>query len=81
MFLQPEVQYLGYIVSRDGITASPEKVEAVRLYPIPFIRLASLYRCLLHRFAEIAKPLTEQLRKDVQFMWDGRRQEPFEKLK
>jgi len=29
VFMQPQVQYLGYVVSRDGITASPDKVKAV----------------------------------------------------
>jgi hypothetical protein len=35
----------------------------------------------VHKFAEIAKPLTELLRKDVQFKWEGRQQAAFEKLK
>ena len=89
VFAQPRVQYLGYIVSRDGITASPEKVEAVRRYPVPrnakdvrsFLGLASFYRRLVHKFAEIAKPLTELLRRDVQFKWEGRQQAAIEKLK
>jgi hypothetical protein len=35
VFAQPRVQYLGYIVSRDSIEAAPDKVEAVRKYPVP----------------------------------------------
>ena len=35
VFAQAQVQYLGYVVSRDGITASPDKLEAVRRYPVP----------------------------------------------
>ena len=80
-FAQAEVQYLGYVVSRDGITASPDKLEAVQRYPVPknakdirsFLGLASFYRRLVPKFAEIAKPLTELIRKDVQFKW-GKRQ-------
>jgi len=34
-FAQPQVNYLGYVVSRDGVTASPDKVKAVRQYPVP----------------------------------------------
>jgi hypothetical protein len=34
-FAIPQVNYLGYVVSRDGVTASPEKVLAVRKYPVP----------------------------------------------
>jgi hypothetical protein len=29
------VQYLGNIISRDGISASPEKVKAVKNFPAP----------------------------------------------
>jgi hypothetical protein len=36
---------------------------------------------LVPKFAEIAKPLTELLRKDVQFKWEGRQQAAFEELK
>jgi hypothetical protein len=34
-FAQPQFQYLGYILSRDGVTTSPDKVEAVGRYPVP----------------------------------------------
>ena len=88
-FAQPKVQYLGYVVSRDGITASPDKVKAVRQYPIPrnvkdvrsYLGLVSFYRRLIPKFPEIAKPLTELTRKNVQFRWESRQQVAFGKLK
>jgi hypothetical protein len=71
-FALPQINYLGYAVSRDGVTASPEKVLAVRKYPVPknvkevtsFLGLASFYRRLVPRFAEMAKPMTHLIRKD-----------------
>ena len=30
VFAQPQVQYLGFILSEDGISASPDKIKAVR---------------------------------------------------
>jgi hypothetical protein len=71
------VQYLGYVISRDGIAPSPDKVRSVRDYPRPttvkeirsFIGLASFYRRLVPKFAEIAKQLTELMRKDEKFQW------------
>jgi len=88
-FAQPQVNYLGYVVSRDGVTASANKVKAVRQYPVPrnvkevrsFLGLASLYRRLFPKFAEIAKPLTQLIRKDVQFKWESSQQAGFDKLK
>ena len=52
VFAKSKVQYLGYVVSREGISASPDKVKAVREYPTPqsvkdvrsFLGLASFYR-------------------------------------
>ena len=80
---------MGYIVSQDGITASPDKVKAVRQYPVTknakvvrsFLGLASSYRRLVPKLAEWAKRLTELISKDVQFKWEGRQQAAFEKLK
>ena len=32
-FAQPQVEYLGYVVSRDGIRASPEKTRTLKNFP------------------------------------------------
>jgi hypothetical protein len=34
-FAQPQVEYLGYIVSRDEIRTSPDKTKAVKKFPGP----------------------------------------------
>jgi len=70
VFAKSKVQYFGYVVSREGISASPNKVKAVREYPTPksvkhvssFLGLASLYRRLIPKFADSAKLLTELTR-------------------
>jgi hypothetical protein len=88
-FAQPQVEYLGYIVSKEGIKASPGKTRAVREFPVPksateirsFLGLASFYRRLVPGFAQIAKPLTELLRRDVTFRWSDRQQAAFDQLK
>ena len=72
---QPQVNYLGYVLSEKGVSASPDKVKAVRDYPTPksvkdvrsFLGLASFYRRLVQDFATIAKPLTELTKKDRPF--------------
>ena len=74
---QPHVNYLGYVLSEKGVSASPDKIKAVRDYTTPknvkdvraFLGLASFYLRLVHDFATIAKPLTELTKKDRLFWW------------
>ena len=64
-FFQEEVAYLEHIVSRDGISVDPTKIDKVRHWPIPqnskdvqqFLGLANYYRRFILGFAELAKPL------------------------
>ena len=64
MFLRPKVQYLGHVISREGVAPDSE-VEKVKNYPVPtnptevrqFLGLASYYRRFMKDFAKIAKPL------------------------
>jgi hypothetical protein len=89
VFAKPQVQYLGYILSSRGVSASPDKVKAVQNYPTPksvkdvraFLCLASFYRRLVPKFAVLAKPLTTLTRKDQEFYWGPEQQEAFLALK
>jgi len=64
-----QVKFLGSVVSSNGIAPDPEKVEAVANWPTPqnltevyaFVALAGYYRRHIRSFAEIARPLHEQL--------------------
>ena len=63
------------MLSEKGVSASVDKVKAVREYPMPrnvsdvrtFVGLASFYR-LVPKFAELTKPLTKLTRKDQEFI-------------
>jgi len=71
-FFKEKVEYLGFVVSRRGITTNPSKVEAIHKFEQPttlfqvrsFLGLASYYRCFIKDFASIAKPITEILKGD-----------------
>jgi len=86
---QPQVNYLGYVLSDNGVSASADKVKAVKNYPTPrspkevraFLGLASFYRRLVPNFAESAKPLTKLTRKNQEFVWGPSQKEAFENLK
>jgi hypothetical protein len=88
-FLQPKLEFLGHIVSGDGIMADPAKIEKVKNFPIPttrtkvrsFLGLASYYRKFIKDFSTIARPLNQLLRKDAELEWTGDCQESFDNLK
>jgi len=86
---QPQLNYLGYVLSDNGVSASADKVKAVKNYPTPrrpkevtaFLGLTSFYRRLVPNFAESVKPLTKLTRKNQEFVWGPSQQEAFEKFK
>ena len=88
MIPQPQVKYLGYVLP-EGVSASSDKIDAVRNYPTPrnandvraFQGLVLFYRRLVPKFAESAKPLTKLTRKGQEFNWGPSQQEAFDELK
>ena len=81
--------YLGHVITENGIKPDPSKLDAVRNLPIPkrvkdvqfFLSLAGYYRRFIDHFSQIAKPLTQLLKKDQAFRWTAQEQEAFEILK
>ena len=88
-FMKESVELLGYVVSRDGITPTPEKSRAIRELAAPrnlkslrsFLGLANYYRQCMEAYATVAEPLFELTRKGVDFEWTDRRQAAFDALK
>ena len=72
------VEYLGHVVSRDGIRPDPSKIAAVATFPVPrcvrdvrsFLGLANYYRRFIYNFASIASPLHMLTHKNVRFYLD-----------
>jgi hypothetical protein len=66
---------LGHIISKDGITVDPEKVEAIREWSTPknvievryFMDLAGYYRRFIGGFSKIAHPITSLQNKGMKF--------------
>ncbi|BFG34988.1 hypothetical protein CerSpe_212620 [Prunus speciosa] len=88
-FLQDKVKFLGHVVSKDGVSVDPSKVEAVMEWKQPttvteihsFLGLASYYQRFIEGFSSIAAPLTKLTRKDVLFIWNEDCEKAFNELK
>ena len=88
-FLCPEVDFLGYLITPQGIHPNPQKVAAVREYPVPksvkevrqFVGFASYYRRFVRGFSRVAQPLHALTRKGVVFAWTQQCQEAFDALR
>ena len=72
-----EVEYVGFIVGRDGVQPMPDKIASIRNFPLPknltdirsFLSLASYYRRFIRDFSTQAGPLNQLLQKKAQWVW------------
>ena len=84
-FVESELEYLGHIISADGIMVDPRKVAAVAHWRPPmnvgelrsFLGLATYFRKFVRDFAKLASPLYRLLRQDVSWAWSAVCQEAF----
>jgi hypothetical protein len=76
-FWLKKVPFLGHILSENGVSVDPSKVQEVMDWKAPttvpkvrsFLGLAGYYRCFIPDFLKIVKPMTSLLQKDHKFVW------------
>ena len=76
-FMKTQIQYLGHLISSDGIQPLPEKLESIKNMPAPqstkevkqFLSLAGYYHKFVPQFSDLSRPLTRLTRKDILFEW------------
>jgi hypothetical protein len=88
-FWLEEIQFLGYVLSANGIAVDPSKVKDILEWKPPttvhqvrsFLGLAGYYCRFILDFTKLVKPITSLLKNDMKFNWSLRCNEAFEQLK
>ena len=88
-FACQSVEFLGHVVSRQGIQADPSKLEKLRAFPTPtnvaelrtFLGFASYYRKFIRNLATIASPLYRLTQTGAVWEWDADSVAAFTKIK
>ncbi|KAL4032718.1 hypothetical protein IC575_005799 [Cucumis melo] len=88
-FWLKKVTFLGHVVSSEGVSVDPAKIEAVTSWPQPstvseirsFLGLEGYYRRFVEEFSRIASPLTQLTRKGTPFVWSPACESSFQELK
>lgn len=89
MFMQDEVTYCGYVISKEGVRPMPGNVDAVQDVPTPtnikelksFLGMVNYYHMYKQGLATLTEPLHNLLRKDVLWKWRSECGVAFKKIK
>ena len=70
-FDKSEVEYLGFIISADGVKMNPKKLDTITSWPEPttvkhlqsFLGFTNFYRRFIDSYSRLTLPLTELTKK------------------
>ena len=85
----PKVQFLGHILTKEGIQPNPDKVKCILDFPTPtkvkslrsFLGASGYYRKHIKNYSVIAKPLYNLTKNNCKFLWTPDCQKAFDDLK
>lgn len=88
IFAQTRLEYLGHIVSKEGVLADPSKIVAMFDWPTPrsikdlrgLLGLTGYHCRFVEGYGRISWPLTQKLKRDC-FHWNAKVEFAFQQLK
>ena len=88
-FFTKALHYLGHTLSGEGIQPLSDKIEAIENMPSPtsvteirqVLGLAGYYRKFIPAYADITRPMTNLIKKDVPFIWTPACEEAMDTLR
>ena len=88
-FFQRKVLFLGFIISAEGVTPNPEKLEIIRNFEEPknkkqlqqILGVCNFYRRFYIRYHYVIEPFRQLLNDDSSWKWDQNHSQAFIKLK
>ena len=88
-FHKDSVEFLGYVVGKNGLGMDSSKVQTILDWPIPrnikaaqsFLGFANFYRRFIRNYSKIVSPLTALTKKDNAYVWDNTCDSAFNALK
>lgn len=88
-FFVNEIEYLGHVLTSEGLKTCPAKIEAIMEAPVPenvsqlksFLGMINYYGKFLPDLSSELHPLYDLLKKNVRFCWSKSCEEAFRKVK
>jgi len=83
-----EGKLLGHIISKDGLKIDPERVEAIKRFPLPqtkkslqyFLGQINFVRRFIPNLTKTIKPILKILKKYVKFEWTDEGRKSFKSI-
>jgi hypothetical protein len=84
-----EVNFLGYVISADGLKMESSRIRSIQEWPAPksikqvqrFLGFANFYRMFIKNFTKTLGPVLQLLKKDHPFAWTADCQKSFDEFK
>ena len=78
VFFKNKIQYLGHVITKEGISVDPEKIKTIEKWLVPkdvtdvrsFMGITDYYRRFIEGFTRIANTITSLQKKGKKFEWN-----------